>query len=682
MIISNIWNHHKIHIVYIMKTKYHRMGDVSRMKQAKRNFKQKIISIILILFIVSMGMGCDVNSVLSSYLQKINVYNNENVVSSVLYRDLLNTDTKINEKIANVGTYKKLLSILNSMNVIRSNDYSWKTDRVEEEVVTEGSTNDKVDNNTGYSQTNVQVSGVDEADIIKNDGKYLYYLNNGLLSIFDTSKEQPILVSKTQINNNNNMLYDMYICGDILVLCGWKYEVFHNRLDTSKSYANYSAIRESNDSNSLNPFTVFAIYDISNRNVPNLKRMVEIEGEEVSTRLIGNNLYFITNKQISYISGYDINDYEILPMYKDTAASTEMKVIQPDDISYFPGSKETQYLLIGTFDITKDDVVSPQAYLGSGSSIYMNTNSLYISKEINQLQVIDDSFSSKPMDYSISTEIYRFAINGMNIEFAGIAKVDGRLINQYSMDEYNGILRVASGNYSDGNGITTIDISTMNPIASITGLAVNERIYSVRFMGNVGYMVTYRNVDPLFVFDLSNPENPLKTGELKIPGFSQYLHPVGNQYLVGFGRNTQEQFYTDNNGEKVATDEVIDLGFKLSLFDVSDLYNPKEVFVKNYAEGSYSPVSYDPHSVMVDAKNNIFAFPISDMAWTDKRTTGTVIKVTDSSGLTTLADIDEFILNIENARFSYTNDKLYFLTDSSIAVFSYPECKLIITIPY
>lgn len=665
-----------------MKTKYHRMGDVSRMKQAKRNFKQKIISIILILFIVSMGMGCDVNSVLSSYLQKIYVYNNENVVSSVLYRDLLNTDTKINEKIANVGTYKKLLSILNSMNVIRSNDYSWKTDRVEEEVVTEGSTNDKVDNNTGYSQTNVQVSGVDEADIIKNDGKYLYYLNNGLLSIFDTSKEQPILVSKTQINNNNNMLYDMYICGDILVLCGWKYEVFHNRLDTSKSYANYSDIRESNDSNSLNPFTVFAIYDISNRNVPNLKRMVEIEGEEVSTRLIGNNLYFITNKQISYISGYDINDYEILPMYKDTAASTEMKVIQPDDISYFPGSKETQYLLIGTFDITKDDVVSPQAYLGSGSSIYMNTNSLYISKEINQLQIIDDSFSSKPMDYSISTEIYRFAINGMNIEFAGIAKVDGRLINQYSMDEYNGILRVASGSYSDGNGITTIDISTMNPIASITGLAVNERIYSVRFMGNVGYMVTYRNVDPLFVFDLSNPENPLKTGELKIPGFSQYLHPVGNQYLVGFGRNTQEQFYTDNNGEKVATDEVIDLGFKLSLFDVSDLYNPKEVFVKNYAEGSYSPVSYDPHSVMVDAKNNIFAFPISDMAWTDKRTTGTVIKVTDSSGLTTLADIDEFILNIENARFSYTNDKLYFLTDSSIAVFSYPECKLIITIPY
>lgn len=648
------------------------------MIQLKRSVKQKVVSILLLFIIAFTGVGCDIDSVLFASMQKLKVYSNEQLVTSISVNDLSKTTEKTDEKIANVGTYKQLLSILNSMNILPNQDKSWILfGGYTKSIVTEEATN-----TSDHSETNTQVSGVDEDDLIKIDGHYIYYLNNGVLSIFDTTDELPNLVSKTTVGNDNQMFYSMYISGDILVLNGGKYVDFNNRLDSPKSYSDYYDV-ETNYANPLNIFTVYAVYDISNRKNPSLKRTIEIEGNEVSSRLIGDTLYFVTNKDIPYISDFSINDYKILPMYKDTADSTEIKVIQPANILYFPDSIDAQYMLVGTFDITKNDVVVPQAYLGSGSNIYMNTHSLYISREKNQPRYVQESLSSEAVAFSRTTEIYRFAIDGMDIKFVDIAEVEGYLINQYSMDEYNGILRVASGNYSYGNGITTIDINTMNPISSISGLAVDERIYSVRFMGDVGYMVTYRNVDPLFVFDLSDPSKPLKTGELEIPGFSQYLHPVGDKYLVGFGRNTEERFYLDEAGKKVYTGSTRDLGFKLSLFDVSDLYNPKEVFVKAYLEGSYSPASYNPQSIMVDAKNNIFAFPIYiDDYWYDNRRYGTVVTISPSYEFITLTDVDVITNNIHDARFCYTNGKLYFVTDSDIAVYSYPECAFINQVSY
>jgi len=636
------------------------------MIQLNGSVKQKIISIFLILIISFMVIGCDSNSMFLSQ-KKFKVYSNGEVISSIAYKELKGAVTKTEEKIAKVGTYDQLLSILYSMNYI--SDPSRKT-RSQDDIV---SSSDGAGADIGYSETNTQVSGVDESDIIKNDGNYIYYLYDGELYIFDISKELPDLVSRTKISDENRALYSMYILGDILVFCGSKYEVFNNSLDSSISYADY----DFDSDYPRHPFAVYAIYDISNRKSPNLKRMVVIEGNEISTRLIGDNLYFVTYKRISPAFDSKVNDYEILPIYRDTAGSKEAQVIQPADISYFPDSKEARYLLMGTLDITKNDVVVPQAYLGSGDDIYMNTNSLYISKEVEQPSNQQDTSSSEAVAFTLSTEIYRFAIDGMDIKYIGNTNVDGSLLNQYSMDEYNGILRVATGTNWEGNELTTIDANTMKPIASISDLAVGERIHSVRFMGDVGYMVTYRNVDPLFVFDLSDPAKPLKTGELKIPGFSQYLHPVGNQYLVGFGRNTEEKFNIEEDGEKVPTGEVIDLGFKLSLFDVSNLYEPKEVFVKNYSEGSYSPAGDYPHSIMVDAKNNIFAFPIiiEDDLY-DNRKTGTVVKIDPSSGLTTLADVNGFTYEIFDARFCYGNDKLYFLADGRITVYSYPECQL------
>lgn len=643
----------------------------SKMIHLKR--KPKIVFMFLkIILLVTAGFF--IYEHLADSLQKFEIYSNEKLIASFSYKELKVSNANTEEKIAKVGTYKQLLSILNSMNMISKHSNSWGATKGSESF-SESSISDVSVNNTGHSQTNIQKSSVDEADIIKNDGHYIYYINGGILSIFDTSKELPHLVSKTKIDDNTKSFNGMYISGDILVLCGGKYEVFNNRLDSSISFTDYSEMKEANTDSSYDIFTVFAVYDISDRKSPSLKRIIEIEGNEVSTRLIGDNLYFVTNKKLSYITGNKVNDFEILPMYRDTADSPELKVIQPSDISYFPNSIVAEYLLVGTFDITKDDVVVPQAYLGSGIDIYMNANSLYISREIDQPYVYEDSLSTEAIRFSLTTEIYRFAISGMDIQFIGSTEVAGSLINQFSMDEYNMVLRVAFHSSFDGNGITMIDTTTMKPIASITGVADDDRITSVRFMKDVGYMVTSYNKNPLFVFDLSNPEKPLKAGELKIPGFSQYLHPVGNQYLVCFGRNSEDKYHYIH-GEKSYIEEVVDLGFQISLLDVSDLLNPKKLYLKTYSERSYSPASDDPHCIMNDAENNIIAFPLL-LRDSSPEKLGTVVKIDPSSGLTTLAEIDVFTDNIHDARFCYTNDKLYFFTENSIAVYSYPECKFI-----
>jgi len=172
-------------------------------------------------------------------------------------------------------------------------------------------------------------------------------------------------------------------------------------------------------------------------------------------------------------------------------------------------------------------------------------------------------------------------------------------------------------NAQNTTGIFTFD-ADMNPLGSVTGLAEGERIYSVRFVGDVGYVVTFRQMDPLFVIDLSNPANPVVKGELKIPGFSNYLHPVGPGRLLGIGRDTQEMFVKNKDG----VEEVVGIreyGIKLSLFDVSDMYNPKEIDVLIIGDQStYSSVLHNHKAFMYGAAQNRFGFYVEGSTNTDK----------------------------------------------------------------
>jgi len=211
------------------------------------------------------------------------------------------------------------------------------------------------------------------------------------------------------------------------------------------------------------------------------------------------------------------------------------------------------------------------------------------------------------------TSIYRFAVNGTNVAFTGQTTINGSILNQFSMDEYNGYFRVATtsgitrGADADSTSAITIFDSSMNQVGKVSDLAKGERIYSARFMGDRAYIVTFKEMDPLFTFDLSNPTQPKVLGELKIPGYSTYLHPVGDNHLLGLGFQTEVKKIEGSNETFVEQ-----VGLKLSLFNVKDLNNPIEQDVEIIGgAGTYSQAVDSHKAFFVHAEKNLYGFPVS-----------------------------------------------------------------------
>lgn len=233
--------------------------------------------------------------------------------------------------------------------------------------------------------------------------------------------------------------------------------------------------------------------------------------------------------------------------------------------------QDSSYVVVSTLDATNHkETFNSTAVLGGGENVYCNTENLYVtsgrfeetisSKDgaVAEIFMIDDSAI-------YTTEILKFDISNEKIQYKTKGKVNGTALNQFSVDEYNGYLRIATttGNFQNAkNNLYVLD-EAMVIVGMVEGLAKGETIKSVRFMGDTGYVVTFEQTDPLFVIDLKDPQNPEVLGELKIPGFSNYLHPVTENYLLGIGVNGDDSDAGD--------------GMKVSLFDVSDKKNPKEV---------------------------------------------------------------------------------------------------------
>ena len=180
-------------------------------------------------------------------------------------------------------------------------------------------------------------------------------------------------------------------------------------------------------------------------------------------------------------------------------------------------------------------------------------------------------------------------------------------MNQFSVDEYNGNFRIATTENKDGKNVSALYVldNNLNIISKLENLAENERIYAVRFMKDKGYIVTFRQTDPLFVVDLSNPIEPKILGELKIPGYSSYLHPYDDNHIIGFGQDIEIK--KDAYGREYTQQN----GLKISMFDVSDLSNPVEMFnIILGAGGTYSTAEYDHKSLLFIKDKNILAFPI------------------------------------------------------------------------
>ncbi len=449
-----------------------------------------------------------------------------------------------------------------------------------------------------YSKTNVQVEGVDEADIVKTDGRYIYYLANNKLTITDVSDNEN-LVSASTIEFENREFYpqEIFLKDNKIVVIGTEgRKVEKNVVQEERYYPSYKQ------------YTVAKIYNVEDKTKPVEERTIEIEGDYLSARMIGDNVYLLANK---YIYAYLCKEYKVneldenyfKPEYIDTAVSEEAKCIGFDCIYYIPEFEDASYLNIAAFNITNNEPANIESYLGAGNEIYASNTNLYITK-------VKYNYEDNSNKNEINTEIYKFNLQDAKCTFIKIGTVPGSVLNQFSMDEKDGYFRIAttdskSWREEDNTNNLYVLNENLEIVGKVEDLAPGEKIYSVRFMGNRAYMVTFVQTDPLFVIDLSDPTKPTVLGELKIPGYSKYLHPYDETHLIGIGEDTKVVNY--GYGDQVTTD-----GMKISLFDVTDPNNPKEMYTEKIGEkGTYSELLYNHKALLFSKEKNILAFPIS-----------------------------------------------------------------------
>lgn len=428
-------------------------------------------------------------------------------------------------------------------------------------------------------------------------------------------------------------------------------------------------MRITNDINTTKAY----IYDISDKANPKELRQVAIDGNYDTSRLVGDTLYLIGTKYVYY--SRDLKENDILPLYYDSAISNEYRTLDCSHIVYKDDVDDAIYKTIGAVNINNNDEIAIESFLGYGDTIYCSENNLYLTVPVYNKENTTNALNS--------TEIYKFSISGGGLKYSCKTTINGDVNDQFSLDEYNGNLRIATTvtveeepnkTTTDGN-VTTVEIGktttnnilyvldeNLNKIGELTDFGITEKIYSVRFIKDVAYIVTFKQIDPLFVIDLSNPENPVMKGELEIPGYSAYLHPYDENHIIGIGYNVKD------NGFGGVTNETV----KLSMFDVSDLENPKEVFVKTLGEGySYSNVTSDHKLLMYDKERNLMGFPINMKTQNGKYQDSIIILEIDLEGkefkIHSQYTVDNFTYYIRKV--IYIEDTLYILCGNEILAF-------------
>ncbi len=541
-----------------------------------------------------------------------------------------------------------------------------KSEDIEQNISTTttlGESNESTNSeNSDYSKTNIQVEGVDEADIIKTDGRYIYYVvnssNNNKIIIID-SESLEILDEIDDFENDEESLSpsEIFIKNNKLIVLANKWKK-----------GNYGSSYNYNSRNSV----CALIFDITDKGNVELERNVEIGGNYLSSRMIDDNLYFITQRGVSYYE--DCKDIDIIPYYIDTAITEEEKCISLDSIYYFPETEENSYINVVGVDIENKDEANIETFLGASSEIYSSKQYLYLTKSKYNYY---NGLLRESYDHSSTTEIYKLKLDNSKITFKAKAEINGYINNQFSMDEYNNNLRIATTSYDkEGNTSNNLYIldEDLNQIGSIEKMAEEEKIYSVRFIGKTGYIVTFKQVDPLFVIDLSNPEKPEIKGQLKIPGYSSYLHPYDDTHIIGIGKNTEETTY----GSTVSTN------MKMSMFDISDLSNPTEMFsVLIGGKGTYSEILDNHKALFFNKEKNLIGFPItiyedgSSYSYKTKMQGAIIYEIDLNEGF-----IEKGTISIENAennyysydynkvinRMIYIEDKIYAFSNSVMKV--------------
>ena len=458
-----------------------------------------------------------------------------------------------------------------------------------------GATGD--DGSHDYSGTNIQVAGVDEADIVKTDGEFIYLVSGKRLIIAKAyPAEEAQILSDMELDQRPE---GIFISGDKLAVLhgGWDVYVLGweergepggpEAMPTEEPVAQSSII----------------VYDVSDRGNPVLAREVSVDGQYSGSRMLGNYVYAVINETV-----YDHDDQISLPRIHLGTSTTE---IPAQDI-YYCDVPDYWYVFTTIVAVNiQDDEEEPTCetlLVGATSNIYVSLDNIYITS----------TKWGTGRDYSEKTAIHRIHIENGDIEYQASGEAPGRLLNQFSMDEYRGFFRVAtttsnmfgiledatSGDISrntSGNHVYILNMD-LEIVGRLEDLAPGESIYSSRFMGDRCYLVTFKKIDPLFVLDLRNPYDPKVLGELKITGYSDYLHPYDEDHIIGIGKEAVAAEEFDGSWYQ---------GVKISLFDVSDVSEPKEVAKYEIGDrGTDSPVLRDHKAFLFDKSRNLLVMPV------------------------------------------------------------------------
>lgn len=385
-------------------------------------------------------------------------------------------------------------------------------------------------------------------------------------------------------------------------------------------------------------------YDISDKAAAKLLRTTELDGYYKTSRKIGDSLYIVANKSFYEYAWYDgagYGDAEIPPVeYRDFAgaapaagsASGEFAPVGYGRTYYFPGRAYRNYMAVAGVNVKDASVpASVQAVLASGDNVYASADYLYLAAtEYGHGYAYSPYSSANGYGWgrSPTTAVHRFRLDGGAVEYDGMGEVNGTILNQFSMDQSGDYFRIAttsneydgkSGRSSSSNNLYVLD-GDLGVAGRLEGLAPGEQIYSVRFMGDRAYVVTFKTVDPLFAIDLSDPKKPAVLGSLKIPGYSDYLHPYDENHLIGFGKDTVEYANSWDGGQSVSA---YYQGMKIALFDVTDVSSPKELFKTSIGDrGTESPLLHNHKALLFSRERGLLAFPVTVMTVPESEKTG------------------------------------------------------------
>ena len=447
-----------------------------------------------------------------------------------------------------------------------------------------------------FSTTNVQVAGVDEPDIVKTDGEYLYMVSNEQIYIIRAYPPENATV--LSVITGDMRPEHIFINENTLVIFGDSYRSV--AVDNNKTIWLDSI-----------PTTMIITYNITDRANPERITSVEMDGSYFDARMIGTMIYVITTEYLgTFYHILDGNDTLYIPEIK---IGNETVAVSPADIYYVDTPEPAEAMThVTAINLENGEILQKAFLIGSTGTLYVSRENIYMThtKYDYRYGTLEEIY----VPPEETTIIHKIAITNWTIAYQGEGRVPGHVLNQFSMDEFNGFFRIATtvGHVWSGtarNNVYILD-RNMQVVSSIENIAQGEEIHSARFMGERAYLVTFKKIDPFFTLDLSDPYHPRILGKLKIPGYSDYLHPYDENHIIGIGKETVEALESEKESRNL--DFAWYQGIKIALFDVTDFENPVEMTKVVIGDrGTESPVLYDHKALLFDREKELFVIPVS-----------------------------------------------------------------------